>query len=133
MKRILLFILMLFSLNFIQAEETFYRARYFSYKCVENNRWTDWSRWQDSNIIISINLESEVIQIYTEQKQRYIILNTEDEYEDREGGNQVEFSVIDQDRDIGIVRFRIQKNGVVQLYVEFNNIMWVYSDLRRVE
>lgn len=132
MKRILLFFLMFFSLNFAQAEEMFYRAQYFAYKCVEEEHWTDWSDWQDSNVVISINNESAVIQIYTEQEQRYIILDAEEEYVDAKKGTQVVFSVIDQDKDIGIIRFRIQKNGIVQLYVEFENIMWVYSGLYRI-
>lgn len=132
MKRILLFILMLFSLNFVQAEETYYRAHYFAYKCIENGHWTEWSNWKESRVLISINFDSEVIQIYTEQEQKYIILDTGDEYIDDKGGTQVELSVIDQDKDIGVIRFRIQKDSTIQLYVEFNDIMWVYSGLYKI-
>ena len=132
MKRILLFILMLFSLNFVKAEETYYRANYFAYKCIENGRWTEWSNWKESRVLISINFDSEVIQIYTEQKQKYIILDTGDEYIDDKGGTQVELSIIDQDKDIGVIRFRVQKDGTIQLYVEFNDIMWVYSGLYKI-
>ena len=132
MKRILLLLLMFFSLNFVKAEETFYRAQYFAYKCVEDESWTDWSSWQDSNVVISIDSESQVIQVFTEQKQRYIILDAEEEYTDRKGGTQIEFSVLDQDKDFGVIRFRIQNNGIAQLYVEFENIMWVYSGLYKI-
>ena len=132
MKRIILLLLMFFSLNFVKAEETFYRAQYFAYKCVENNQWTNWSVWQESKVLVSVDFKAEVIQIYTELPQKYIILDTGDEYEDNKGGTQVEFSVIDQDKDIGIIRFRIQSDGTVQLYVEFNDIMWVYSGLYKI-
>lgn len=131
MKRILLFLIMLFSLNLARAEE-YYRAQYFAYRCYENGSWTNWSEWQPSKVLISIDYYKEVIEIYTELEQKYIILATEDQYTDAKGGSQIELSVVDQDKDIGIIRVRVQENGVTQLYVEFNNIMWVYSGLYRI-
>ena len=47
-------------------------------------------------------------------------------------GEQIEFLVVDQDGDTGLIRVRAQKNSVLQLYVEFNNDIWVYSDLQRI-
>lgn len=132
MKRILLFLFMLLSFNFTKGEEAYYRAQYFAYKCIENGSWTKWSDWQESKVVVYVNTDSQVIQVFTEQEQRYIILGTEDEYTDRKGGTQVEFSVLDQDKDFGVIRFRIQDNGVAQLYVEFDNIMWVYSGLHKI-
>ncbi len=82
--------------------------------------------------MLSIDTDKETITIYSEQEQRYIILDRGDDDQDDAGGEQVEFSVIDQDGDTGVVRVRAQKNSVLQLYVEFNNIMWVYSGLQRL-
>ena len=80
--------------------------------------------------MLSIDTDKETITIFSEQEQRYIILDRGDDDQDAAGGEQVEFSVIDQDGDTGVVRVRAQKNSVLQLYVEFNNIMWVYSGLQ---
>ena len=73
-----------------------------------------------------------MITIYSEQEQRYIILNRGDDEMDQADGEQIELWVVDQDGDTGLIRVRAQKNSVLQLYVEFDNIMWVYSDLKPI-
>ena len=77
-------------------------------------------------------MEKEVIKVYSEQEQRYVILEKDEQYKDEGGGEQCEMTVVDQDGDVGVIRLRIQRNSVAQLYVEFDNIMWVYSGLRQI-
>ena len=79
-----------------------------------------------------IAIVSKMITIYSEQEQRYIILNRGDDEMDQADGEQIELWVVDQDGDTGLIRVRAQKNSVLQLYVEFDNIMWVYSDLKPI-
>ena len=124
---------LIFGFGIAEAESLFYRASFFAYKYVDDdNQWHEWSDWEPSKIVLSIDTDKETITIYSEQEQRYIILDRGDDDQDDAGGEQVEFSVIDQDGDTGVVRVRAQKNSVLQLYVEFNNIMWVYSGLQRL-
>jgi len=52
-------------------------------------------------------------------------------YTDESQGKQTKFYVIDQDGDLGYVRLRIEKNGNSQVYIDFNDVMWVYN-VRRV-
>lgn len=133
MKQLLCILIAVFSFCVAQAEPVFYRASYFSYKCLEDNeRWASWSDWEDSKILISFDVEKEVIKVYSEQEQRYVIVEKNEQYKDEGGGEQCEMTVVDQDGDVGVIRLRIQRNSVAQLYVEFNNIMWVYSGLRPV-
>ena len=113
-----------------EAESLFYRASFFFFFYVENDQWNEWSDWEPSKIVLSIDTDKETITIYSEQEQRYIILDRGDDDQDAAGGEQVELSVIDQDGDSGVIRVRAQKNSVLQLYVEFNNIKWVYSGLQ---
>lgn len=123
--------MMLFSFAVSKADVAMYRAHYFAYKYVNDyGRWTSWSNWEDSDIRISLDLDKEKIVIYTEITQVYYILTYNGEYQDNKGGLQAEFKVVDQDGDYGIIRLRRQNDGTTQLYVEFSNIMWVYSGLR---
>ena len=131
MKKLIFALLACLCFGIAEAESLFYRASYFAYKYVDDdNHWNEWSDWEPSKIVLSIDTDKETITIYSEQEQRYIILDRGDDDQDAAGGEQVEFSVIDQDGDTGVVRVRAQKNSVLQLYVEFNNIMWVYSGLQ---
>ncbi len=131
MKKMIVALLACFSFGIAEAESLFYRASFFAYKYVDNdNHWNEWSDWEPSKIVLSIDTDKETITIFSEQEQRYIILDRGDDDQDAAGGEQVEFSVIDQDGDTGVIRVRAQKNSVLQLYVEFNNIMWVYSGLQ---
>ena len=131
MKRLFLLLLGIFACISVHAEIGFYKADSFAYKYTEDNgRWNNWSDWDNSEILISIDYKKEIITVYSEQDQRYIIVKENGEYSDVNGGKQIEFTVVDQDGDIGVIRVRIQKNGVAQLYVEFDNIMWVYSGLK---
>lgn len=131
MKKLIFTLLACLCLGIAEAESLFYRASFFAYKYVDNdNHWNDWSDWEPSKIVLSIDTDKETITIYSEQEQRYFILERGDDDQDAAGGEQVEFSVIDQDGDTGVIRVRAQKNSVLQLYVEFNNIMWVYSGLQ---
>lgn len=133
MKRLLLLLLGIFACVSAHAEVGFYKADSFAYKYTEDNgRWNEWSDWNNSEILISIDYTKEKITVYSEMEQRYIIIKDNGEYSDKNGGKQKEFTVVDQDGDVGVIRVRIQKNGVAQLYVEFDNIMWVYSGLKAI-
>ena len=133
MKRLFLLLLGIFACISVHAEIGFYKADAFAFKYSEDNgRWKEWSDWDNSDILISIDYDKEIITVYSEMEQRYIIVKSNGEYSDVNGGKQTEFTVVDQDGDIGVIRVRIQKNGVAQLYVEFDNIMWVYSGLKAI-
>ena len=131
MKKLIFALLACLCFGIAEAGSLFYRASFFAYKYVDDdNHWNDWSDWEPSKIVLSIDTDKETITIFSEQEQRYIILDRGDDDQDEAGGEQVEFGVIDQDGDTGVIRVRAQKNSVLQLYVEFNNIMWVYSGLQ---
>ena len=74
-----------------------------------------------------MNLNTDVITIYSNKTQVYKVYTCSDAYYDNEGGVQVKFTVIDQDGDRGTVRLRVQSDGASQIYVDFADIMWVYN------
>lgn len=130
-KFILMLLLSLMSFNVINAQVQYYRSTQFSMKQINSyGVWTDWSPWQSSNILIEMDLDSSVITIYSQMKQIYKIIEYVGNYVDSSGGKQMEYRFIDQDFDKGTLRLRIERNGNSQMYIQFNNIIWVYNVLR---
>jgi len=132
MKKILITLVCLCSFLSVQSQTIIYQASYFAYKYIDNERWTDWTKWYPSKITISINLSDDIIKIYSEEPQTYVVTKYTRTFSDKDGGKQSEYRVIDQYYDKGIIRLRIESNGTIQLYVDFSNVMWVYSGLKRI-
>jgi len=110
------------------AQTYSYRSTSFAIKYVDDNgRWTDWSDWQNSDLLITINFDNDIVKIYSQTRQVYKITEFVGSYTDTSGGKQVEFRFIDQDGDRGTMRLRVETNGNSQLYVQFNNCIWVYN------
>ena len=130
-KFILMLLLSLMSFNTINAQVQYYRSTQFSMKQINSyGVWTDWSPWQSSNILIEMDLNSDVITIYSQMKQIYKIVEYVGNYTDASGGKQAEYRFIDQDFDKGVLRLRLERNNNAQIYIEFGNIIWVYNVLR---
>ena len=128
MKRLVFVILFLFSMCcYAEDNIRYYETTSFSYKKVVNGEWTDWSEWEDSGMIITMNLTKDVVEILSPKAQIYNITENKGLYFDQEDGRNVNFSFEDQDGDKGTMRLRIEKNGNSQLYVEYANVMWVYN------
>ena len=116
----------------LNAQTYSYRSTEFAYKYVNDyGKWTDWSDWERSNILITINFNTDIVKIYSPKTQTYHITEFVRNYTDNSGGQQVEFRFVDQDYDRGTMRLRIESNGNSQIYIDFSNLMWVYNVVRR--
>ena len=92
--------------------------------------WTDWSEWEDSGMIITLNMTKDVVEILSPKAQIYHITEYDDFYIDKDGGRTAKYSFVDQEGYKGVIRLRIEKDGNSQMYVEYANIMWVYNLIR---
>lgn len=114
------------------AQVQYYRTTAYAEAKIYNGVYT-WGDWQDSNMLLVINLNTDVIKIYSPTQQIYMVYGTYkngDAYTDSSGGRNVKFYVIDQDGDKGEIRLRIESNGNSQVYVDFKNVAWVYNVVR---
>lgn len=111
------------------AQVQYYKTTAFAEAKIYNGTYY-WSDWQSSNLVMTFNLNTDVITIYSPKTQVYKVYKTGNAYTDSKGGRQVTFYVIDQDSDKGTVRLRIEKNGNSQVYIDFSNVGWVYSVIR---
>lgn len=112
-----------------QAETLWFKSTAYAYAEVVNKHYY-WSDWEKSNLTITIDLTKDVITIYSSTIQIYKVVQEGQVSDDKDGGRQVVFPVIDQDGDRGTVRLRITNDGTSQLYVDFNNIAWVYNVIK---
>ena len=127
-KFILVTMMMLFCMsNNVNAQTYYYQTTGFAIKYKYSTGWGNWSDWQSSNMKMKIDLDDDIIVIYSQQTQIYRVLENMGSYTDESGGRQTKFFVIDQDEDYGYVRLRIEKNGNSQVYIDFNDVMWVYN------
>lgn len=85
-----------------------------------------WSDWEPVNIGVKIDFNKGFVKILSKQTQVYEILSQLPSMKDSSGEN-LRFRVIDQDKDIGVLMFRLQNNGTKQIYLEFDDIGWVYN------
>lgn len=119
---------MLFVCAILSAQTYSYRSTQFAFKTKNYyGIWNDWSHWQKSDLLITINFDTDVVTIFSNMKQVYTITNCEGNYTDSSGGKQVKFWFTDQDGDRGNIRFRIEQNQNSQIYIEYSDIIWVYN------
>lgn len=128
----MMFMMVLCLASTAAAQIQYYKTTAYAEARVYNGRYV-WGDWQKSDMVLVINTDTDVIKIYSPTTQTYIVYGTAnngDAYTDSSGGRNVKFYVIDQDGDKGEIRLRIEKNGNSQIYVDFNNIAWVYNVVR---
>ena len=77
-KSILLFCLLFGIMFCVNAQTTKYYSTDFAYK-VKNDygQWSDWSKWESSRCLITISLDRNVINIYSEEPQEFDIYDSE--------------------------------------------------------
>lgn len=128
-KYILLLILSIFSLSSMAQSVLWFRTTDFAYRVKNYGEWSDWSDWERSSMKVKIDQSRDVIVIYSRETQIYRVTEVLDPPYDPKG-EQVAFRVIDQDLDYGRIRLRIENNGNCQIYVDFNDLSWVYNVVR---
>lgn len=86
----------------------------------------EWSNWESTNVRIKIDISNDRIIIYSNHIQIYDIISETTPPKDS-NGSQLAFKFIDQDDDVGTLRLRVQDNGTKQIYIDFNDVSWVYN------
>ena len=79
---------------------------------------------------IIINLNNDVVTIYSPKTQIYNIYKYIGTKKDSDGDITMTYKFYDQDLDFGNMRLMIRKNGQSQIYIDFSNISWAYDVIR---
>ncbi len=111
----------------LSAQTHKYYSTEFAYMSQdEAGNWSDWSDWEPSRCLITISMDRDVINIYSETPQEFDVYEYVGEQTDDEGGTSVEFKCVDADGLRCHIRLRRQEDDVLQLYVDYSNLMYVY-------
>ncbi len=102
-----------------------YIAYEYSVADVNDGIYT-WYEWRKCRVEVVFNYTKDQIYIDSSNPQLYAIISDSTKRSDGKGGIVYEWTVIDQDHDRGSVRLRINPE-YNQLYVDFDNIAWVYN------
>lgn len=130
MKKFFALTLLLFASVFAShayAEVLKLKAYSFSARSTDHyGNWSDWADWSDCNILVVIGEDSRV-KIYSKETQEYDIISSEEEVSDHQGGTVTEYHCIDKDGLRCSLRLRVEKNDNIQLYVDYDNLSFIYN------
>lgn len=90
----------------------------------------EWSDWDDSSVLIVINTDKDKVNIYSSTTQHYDIYDYQDVKTDSDGGETMTFKCVDDDGLRCEMRFKVI-NGRSQIYVDYDDAMWVYSVVQK--
>lgn len=128
MKKALLIIFLLLVTFGASAEVYKYKTTEFAYRTLNSRGyWNDWSSWEESSMLIVINTNADKVDIYSQTPQHYDIIEYGGKESDGQGGKMFTLSCVDADGSRCNIRTRIQKDGQMQLYVDYSDASWVYN------
>lgn len=125
MKKILFILITLISFISASAEVISFRTTAFSYRQKTYRGWTNWSNFESSDMLITMNTSNDVITIYSPTIQRYKIIEHKGNYIDSDGDGVIEFRFVDQDGDYGTMKL-MERRMRSEIYIIFDNVNWVY-------
>lgn len=112
------------------AEIISFRTTSYTYKTYDGRRWSNWAPYQSSNMLITFDFNNDVVTILSPRIQRYRILSYLGTTTDRDGDKTLKYDFLDQDGDYGVMRLVERVSGKCEIYIDFRNVIWVYSVIR---
>lgn len=72
MKKFILLFLLAFSAVVASAQSLKFNAYELSYRYVDGDgEWSEWSDWEKTSILVIINLDEDLITVYSQKMQKY--------------------------------------------------------------
>jgi hypothetical protein len=101
----------------------------FRYKNEYTGKWNDWSKWTETNIIVLIDGDEQRITVYSDETQIYDMVKVLFNGTDSDGDRVWKWLCINADGlrcHVRLIKLN-QLGGKWHLYIEFDDLMWVYS------
>lgn len=130
MKKFLLALLFSVITIVASAQTINFRTTSFTYKERTYSGWSNWAPTEASNMLLTMDLDNDLVVIYSPTTQIYSITSYDGTSKDRDGDTTAKYHFIDQDGDRGVMRLVMRRSGKSEIYIDFSNVIWVYSVLR---
>jgi len=124
--------LILFLFLSISASGQVYKLKSSSFSSkykINDYKWSDWSEWEETSVLITMDIDKERITIYSKETQVYDVAENEGETIDDDGDKTLSFFCVDKEGltcRVRLMRLNSQ-NGRNQLYVDYKDLKWVYN------
>ena len=96
---------------------------------INDYKWSDWGEWEETSLLITIDLNKERITMYSKETQVYDIVKDEGEEFDKDGDKTLSLYCVNEEGltcRVRLVRLNSQ-SGKTQIYVDFNDFKFVYN------
>lgn len=130
MKRLLLAMLLCVVSVASFAQTISFETTSYTYKTHNGYSWSNWAPYQNSSMLLTMDLDRDLVIIYSPKTQIYKIIDYSGAYTDNDGDATIEYKFIDQDGDRGTLKLMQRRSGKSEVYIQFANIIWVYSVVR---
>jgi hypothetical protein len=130
MKRLLAVLLLVIPMTVFSQSNLKFNTTDYAFAQVDAKGYYHWDSWKKCNVQIVINLDKDIVTIYSNVTQYYYIYDTYNDgnpYPDTKGGYQIKFYMVDQDGDKGSLRLRVGRHGDSQIYIDFKDCAWCYN------
>lgn len=130
MKRVVLTLLLFLGMAVgADAQVMRFRTTDLHIRTYEDGAWGDYKHKGVFDARVVMDLEDDMVTIYTPDVQVYNIHEYEDAYEDSDGDTVIRLHFTDNDGDNGILRLIERASGQMQLYIDFDEIKasWAYD------
>ena len=130
MKRLLLAMLLCVISVTSFAQVINFETTSYTYKTYNGYSWSKWAPYQSSDMLLTMDMDKDLVIIYSPKTQIYKIIDYIGTYVDNDGDATIEFKFIDGDGDYGTMRLMQRTSGKSEVYIQFANVIWCYSVIR---
>jgi hypothetical protein len=127
MKKLFIILLLLIGNNLYSQDKPYkVRANSFCEKHLENDTWTEFSDWKDTNYLIVMDGNKKRVTIYTDPIQTYDIITNEGESLSDRGEKTQNYMCVDE---YGVnCRMRIiDRSQSINVIIDFSNLILCYN------
>lgn len=106
------------------------RTTAISYKYkINESSWSDWVEWEETSVLVIIDVNKERITVYYKEIQEYDIYQSEGKNIDDEGDERITYYCINKDGLKCRIRLAklVSRGGGMQLYIDYSDVLFVYN------
>lgn len=127
MKKIFITLVLLIYATLSYSEEISFYSNFMSYKVLKDSVWQDWSDWKEFHIEITLNTDSNTITLHSKNSEKVFKIDPLFRKIEDDNSITILYTVLKSENNCLGIRFRIQRDGVKQVYIDYEDIVYAYN------